>query len=280
MNKLALQANVCYNRGLNIVVLGGTGNTPSRLHLDWRCNVNTVSPHAHEGNTPLRQCKNCPEGQQWHPATLEYFPPEKKGKYGLSSCCRVCTRAKQNRHRSKPERHERFLAYMNEYHDRPEVQEKQRAYNRLSETKERTRAYRNEYRSRPETKAERRAYQQEYLNLPHVQIHKREWSQEYWKHPRTRALYQAYRQRRRASLRAAEGSYTHEQIQEQYERQKGRCYYCHEKVALNAFHVYHVIPLSRGGSNDISNIVVSCATCNLSKHNKLPHEFFQGGRLL
>jgi len=201
---------------------------------------------------------------------------EKQRAYNRLSETKERTRAYRNEYRNRPETKERVRAY----YQRPETKARMNAFYAQPEQKVRRRAYAQEYLSRPEKKAERRAYQQEYLNLPHVQIHKREWSQEYWKHPRTRALYQAYRQRRRASLRAAEGSYTHEQIQEQYERQKGRCYYCHEKVALNAFHVDHVIPLSRGGSNDISNIVVSCATCNLSKHNKLPHEFFQGGRLL
>src|SRR6266536_5150378 len=143
MNKLALQADLCYNGDLKYRGSEGAVNTFRLVtHLLWRqVTMNTLPPHAHEGNTPLRRCKNCPLGQQWHPATLEYFPPEKKGKDGLSSCCRVCSRAKQKRHRSKPEKHERHLAYMREYHDRPEVQEKQRAYNNLSETKERTRAY-------------------------------------------------------------------------------------------------------------------------------------------
>jgi 5-methylcytosine-specific restriction endonuclease McrA len=44
------------------------------------------------------------------------------------------------------------------------------------------------------------------------------------------------------------------------------------------YHVDHRVPLSRGDSNDISNIVLACPHCNLSKGAKLPEDF--AGRLL
>lgn len=37
--------------------------------------------------------------------------------------------------------------------------------------------------------------------------------------------------------------------------------------------VDHVVPLIKGGGNGPENIVVACATCNLKKGAKLPHEF-------
>jgi 5-methylcytosine-specific restriction endonuclease McrA len=40
------------------------------------------------------------------------------------------------------------------------------------------------------------------------------------------------------------------------------------------------VPVSRGGSNDISNIVLACPSCNLQKGTRLPHEWPEGGRLL
>lgn len=39
----------------------------------------------------------------------------------------------------------------------------------------------------------------------------------------------------------------------------------------------HIIPISRGGSNEKSNLTTACKTCNQSKHNKTPEEW-RGGR--
>ena len=84
----------------------------------------------------------------------------------------------------------------------------------------------------------------------------------------------------RARLRHITGTHTGQQLREQYERQKHKCYYCGEKVAWDECHIDHVIPISRGGSNDISNLVITCSVCNLEKHNKFPWEFSKGGKLL
>jgi len=43
-------------------------------------------------------------------------------------------------------------------------------------------------------------------------------------------------------------------------------------------HADHYIPLAKGGSNRRENIVCSCASCNLSKNDKLPEDFI--GRTL
>jgi 5-methylcytosine-specific restriction endonuclease McrA len=39
------------------------------------------------------------------------------------------------------------------------------------------------------------------------------------------------------------------------------------------YHVDHVVPLSRGGSDGPENIVISCPRCNCSKSSKLPEEW-------
>jgi 5-methylcytosine-specific restriction endonuclease McrA len=89
----------------------------------------------------------------------------------------------------------------------------------------------------------------------------------------------AINHRQRAKRGKAGGNFTFSQISLQDQRQKNRCYYCHKKMG-NQRTIEHIIPLSRGGSNDISNIVLACRYCNISKNAKLPHEWPQGGRLL
>jgi hypothetical protein len=50
------------------------------------------------------------------------------------------------------------------------------------------------------------------------------------------------------------------------------CYYCDEHIN-NTYHIDHRLPLSKGGSNAISNLVISCAACNLRKNDKVEEEF-------
>lgn len=44
-----------------------------------------------------------------------------------------------------------------------------------------------------------------------------------------------------------------------------RCRYCGTSAETSALHIDHVVPVSRGGKNDASNLVAACADCNLGK---------------
>jgi 5-methylcytosine-specific restriction endonuclease McrA len=81
-----------------------------------------------------------------------------------------------------------------------------------------------------------------------------------------------YRARRAGST----GTHTAEDVQAQYARQHGRCFWCHEKVT--DYHVDHVVPLILGGSNGPENLVIACPHCNISKRDKHPMDF--AGRML
>ncbi len=51
------------------------------------------------------------------------------------------------------------------------------------------------------------------------------------------------------------------------------CIYCGCKLDQENFTVDHVIPLSSGGSNNISNLVPACIECNRKKANKTIRQF-------
>lgn len=57
-----------------------------------------------------------------------------------------------------------------------------------------------------------------------------------------------------------------------FELQTGKCLYCQEDTN-NDYHVDHILAVSRGGLNDIYNLVIACSTCNQSKNAILIDEW-------
>ena len=83
--------------------------------------------------------------------------------------------------------------------------------------------------------------------------------------------------KRRALVR--DGDVTTIQLKELIDRSK-KCYWCEKKIG-KLYHIDHVIPLASGGLHTISNLVVSCRQCNLSKNAKDPILFANSlGKLL
>jgi 5-methylcytosine-specific restriction endonuclease McrA len=74
-----------------------------------------------------------------------------------------------------------------------------------------------------------------------------------------------------ARRRGAEGRLTTKEWQSILERFDGRCAYC--RKPSRRLQREHVIPLSRGGRNDASNVVPACWTCNRRKWSRTPEEW-------
>lgn len=77
-------------------------------------------------------------------------------------------------------------------------------------------------------------------------------------------------QNRRVRQTAAEGSFTPQAWLALVEQYGGRCAYCGAAAPLE---VDHRIPLARGGSNAIDNILPACRSCNARKHLMTEAEF-------
>ena len=56
-------------------------------------------------------------------------------------------------------------------------------------------------------------------------------------------------------------------------RQTHRAVLCAYDSAPGPLHADHRLPLARGGTNEISNILPACARCNLRKHLMTEAEF-------
>ena len=94
-------------------------------------------------------------------------------------------------------------------------------------------------------------------------------------------LSRLYASKRRARKIAAGGSHTIEDIEKLLRVQKHRCANprCRKSIRKK-YHVDHVIPLARGGSDDKTNLQLLCIPCNLIKGAKDPIVWAQQNGML
>lgn len=55
---------------------------------------------------------------------------------------------------------------------------------------------------------------------------------------------------------------------EVFKRDSFKCVYCGKSAPDVVLHVDHIVPVSKGGTNEITNLVTACADCNLGKSNR------------
>ena len=144
-------------------------------------------------------------------------------------------------------------------------------------------AHRDEHRHydkryQQEHREQKRLYHAQYRIDHYAEL--REWRKQYAQTEHAKRIHRAHTHKRKALKRNASGFHTALELEQQRKRQHNKCYWCHMKLFKDVWHADHIIPLSRGGSDAIDNIVIACPTCNMRKYNKLPHEWREGGRLL
>lgn len=112
--------------------------------------------------------------------------------------------------------------------------------------------------------------------------HKKGISKKYWGEDRngvsnTKEYKKLQRQKRKAYMKGG-GELPIERIQMVYEdniKQYGTltCYLCLTPVPFKKDHLEHKTPLSRGGTNEYSNLAIACQHCNCKKHSKTEAEY-------
>lgn len=256
-----------------------------------------------------RVCSKC---NQEKPLSGEYYRPRKHQRGGLNTQCRMCEA--RYREATKERTAERQRAYYLANKER--IAERERARYAKYKVQANERSRRNYQLKKDDRKKKHREYR--VANKEHIATRSRTYREANKEREaeRARARYVANKEkilkrthanhianrerrietdrlwrlankmavrakshRRRALKLAAGGMHTAEDIKRLYEAQRRKCYYCKSKLG-STYHVDHVVPLSRGGSNGPENLVISCVKCNLSKGDRLPHEWVQGGRLL
>ncbi|PLR65983.1 HNH endonuclease [Bacillus sp. UMB0893] len=63
---------------------------------------------------------------------------------------------------------------------------------------------------------------------------------------------------------------TKEEVAQLFDAVEGSCYYCgvEESEETGTLQLEHIRPLSQGGRNHISNLLISCRSCNAKKRDK------------
>lgn len=225
--------------------------------------------------------KDDPEYQARYPA-FEYDPHQKRcpacGQTkprseftGGRGECRPCAaNAMRERRHSDPEFHER------------QIKSQRASWRRRMDDPTSAEAIRTQSRERqrralqdPVQKEKKNAYYRIYNKHPDRRTKHAENFRTYrQKRQRTDPTYHEHlmdlakrgQHKRRARLLSVGGSYTKEQW-DQLCALYGHC--CVKCGATGPLSVDHVVPLSRGGSNDVSNLQPLCRSCNSRKHTKI-----------
>lgn len=205
--------------------------------------------------------KYCPLCEQVSPA--KDFWVSRNTKDGLYSWCKPCTKARRKA-RYDPEYHRQY---------RLDNLELKREYDRqryAENPDKRKLVVRRAIAKDPDRYAEQRRQYYE-CNRDYFAGKRRAYQ-----HPdpgRARQLERMYRHKRRAIEAGARGSHTDSEVWQLAESQHWLCAYC-EVPLFGRFHTDHMVPLSRGGSNDWTNLAITCPACNVSKGTKTAEEFW------
>jgi len=273
MVKFALQANLCYNKLINIVLPEDAANiTQALINLFRRSIMDTIHPHAYfqqvfsfdEIDSPqvdqLQKICTGPCGKTL-PATAEYFYRRNKSKNdGLNSRCKNCIEAYRKAHK-KPRRDISRSSPINANCNRIQYfcdYCGSTAWDKPSSYRKKKRHFCSQkcYSSfRKELLPK-----EEHARWRGIGIDKQEYHRRYVKsHPDKIAHLKA---RRYAREKGAEGQHTIEEWNLLKQKFDNKCAICKKEKPLTKD---HIIPLSRGGSDFIGNIQPLCRNCNSRK---------------
>ena len=119
-------------------------------------------------------------------------------------------------------------------------------------------------------KANKRAADKKYREFN--KDRRKQWFKNYYASDKGKAVYRAASLRRRALVGEHGGSFSAEVLLHLEYLHNSTCPVCSADIS-EEYHIDHVLPVSKGGSNFVENLQLLCARCNLSKHDSLMEDW-------
>ena len=213
---------------------------------------------------------------------FEMFGRASKHSTGRASSCKCCEKRRNEARREQRVEYsrayyaanrEQMLADMRERYQRNPEPTKQRSREWLQNNREAANAQKRRYRKRRPEVGAKSGRKYRLANAETVRERQRKKRRE------NLDKGAAHTQNYFARKRSAEGKHTADEIWQMYEDQQGLCAYC-ETPLFGSYHVDHMIPLSREGRNDWTNLAVSCGRCNDRKGAKTVEEWIEWERAI
>lgn len=229
--------------------------------------------------------KLCPTCQQSLPATLEFFGKDTTDRKGvrLLAKCKTCMKqykydnARANRMKETAEQKELRLAKARAYDKaNPEKGRAKRRRQYIAHS-ERIRAYTRAYytMNKVEILSKRKG---RYINDAEFRAKEinrtREWANN--NPQKIKVMNKRSHNLDRAKNYDRVSNLTTGHIEQMYEDQDGRCFYCGIPILweLNRdIHTDHIVPFAKGGHNTPENVVLACQDCNAQKSDKTLEEW-------
>lgn len=178
--------------------------------------------------------------------------------------CDSCRRERERqRERSRHRPEKREYDRKRYQRDAERVKARVRAYREANPEKIRERKRRDVRENRERVRATQRRWRA--ANAEKMREFRRQWAQA---HPEKARQYANERRARKAR---AKGAHSEAEFAALVEWCEGRCAYCGQVVASPTRD--HLVPLSRGGTDSLSNLVPACKPCNSRKGTKTVEEF-------
>lgn len=171
--------------------------------------------------------------------------------------CKLCI--KSNVRENRRNRREQYAQYERSRANLPHRIEARRKYQ--EEHRERLTEYKERWTKENGERVAASKREHYDRNRKTIIVRSKKWAEE--NSEKVRIAKAKNRRKRRAARYAGRGSFTAREFQELCDRYGNRCLRCGNTDTM--LEADHVVPLTKGGSDEISNIQPLCGSCNRSK---------------